>query len=103
MIPDSSRGYGVFCIGICFQAGYKIKYYFDMINDTIIESDPRSGDVIYTREDAPYDIICMCCYPSFNLWFDPDKFNWKYSEYLIAYCDKHKYVWWEDYLIRKIL
>ena len=40
---------------------------------------------------------------NFKLQYDTDKFNWDDAEFLIKYYMHHKNIWYEDYLIRKII
>ena len=40
------------------------------------------------------------CSDYFNTWWDADKFDWNYSEYLIQYCYEYKSIWGNEYIKR---
>ena len=41
------------------------------------------------------DWLAAYCSQHFNKWFDPDAFNWYCSQYLARYCYKHFETWWD--------
>ena len=33
------------------------------------------------------------CSEHFEIWWDPNKFNWKFVDYLKKYCQDYKHIW----------
>ena len=60
----------------------------------------------WTKEDFwnNYDSINLAkCYSNyFNIWWDSEKFNWDYADYLQKYCQKYKHIWKKDYIKWKL-
>lgn len=36
---------------------------------------------------------------TFHQWWNPDKFDWVFSDFLINYCDKYKHIWQPELII----
>ena len=49
-----------------------------------------------------FHYICKYCSKYFLIWWDPDEFNWVYIKSLKRHCSKHKDIWEKDYFIHKL-
>ena len=48
------------------------------------------------------DYLCQYYHKYFNIWWDSEKFNWDYADYLQKYCQKYKHIWKKDYIKWKL-
>ena len=48
------------------------------------------------------DRLCLHCHEYFKIWWDPNKFDWQSSNYLNVFCQEYKDIWEKDYLYYKI-
>jgi len=49
------------------------------------------------------NILCEYVPHRFDIWFDPEKFNWKdATKELMANCQNYKHIWEKDYLVWKL-
>ena len=42
------------------------------------------------------DFLAQYCSKYFNIWWDPDKFNWKHGTKLYRYCLDYILIWFKD-------
>lgn len=48
------------------------------------------------------EFLAQHCSKYFNSWWDPNKFDWHYINFLPMYCSNYKDVWFDRYLIESI-
>jgi len=62
------------------------------------KDEPFSPWLVYRHSNY----LAICCSKYFSAWWNPEKFDWKYSEYLSQYCSN--YVQWklDGYEIGKV-
>ena len=66
------------------------------------EWDPQRIDLIYHSE-----ILAKEFSDYLPVWWNPDRFDWGYSDYLVRYCAKYFDLWWNankfDWIYRDLL
>ena len=53
----------------------------------------RTKEDFWTRYESGY--LARHCSKYFHIWWDADKFNWRYSDYLALYCPEYFETWWD--------